>query len=94
MRVVYDATKLSYDDILQHFIEQGGLSFSPAYSRQYRSALLVHSAEQRAKAESLLQRLETAKGRSLYVDIEDATDFYRAEEYHQKWQEKQMGRRY
>ena len=32
-------------------------------------------------------------GRRPFADIEVATDFYRAEEYHQKYQEKAMAKR-
>ena len=94
VRIVFDATIISYDDILQHFVKEGGVSFSPSWGKQYRSALLVHNAEQRRSAEAMLSRLEERhNGRSVYVDVEYSTDFYRAEEYHQKFTEKQMQKR-
>lgn len=94
VRIVYDPSKLSYDDILRHFIlEQGGPPRSRPYSRQYRSAILVHNEEQRTKAEkfidTLCQSMKLSSRQNLFIDIEDATDFYRAEEYHQKFYVKQ-----
>ena len=49
----------------------------------------MHDEEQRSTAELLINELRTKRGlQKFYTDIEDATDFYRAEEYHQKFQEK------
>jgi len=54
---------------------------------QYRSAVFVHTPEQRAWVElSLKSRGVSEK----IVPVEDAGDFYRAEEYHQKYVEKKM----
>ena len=99
VRIVYDKTKLSYEEILKHFIlEQDGAPTYPAYSNQYRSALLVHNYDQRSKAEAFLDSLaasmKLSSGSKLLIDIEDATEFYKAEEYHQKFYVKQgRGRR-
>jgi len=52
---------------------------------QYRSAIFVQNAEQRLMAE------EALKGRGAianFIAVEDASDFYRAEEYHQKYLDK------
>lgn len=94
VRVIYDASKISYGDILRHFIlEQDGPPSSPAYSRQYRSAVLVHNSDQRNKAEQLIDNLcksmQLSSRKNIFIDIEDATDFYKAEEYHQKFYTKQ-----
>lgn len=52
---------------------------------QYRSALFPHTDEQRKLAEAAVQ---THGARGKYVAVEKASDFYRAEEYHQKYIEK------
>lgn len=87
---------ITYDDILDHFVNEAGPSTSPAYSRQYRTAILVHNPTQRILAEKKLESLSKKYGgRRVYIDIEDVTDFYRAEEYHQKYYEKsQRGSKY
>jgi methionine-S-sulfoxide reductase len=93
VRVIYDPTKLKYEDILVHFANEGGISTYPSYSRQYRSALLVHNEEQRRKAQVFLESVQKSYGTSkLFVDVEDATDFYRGEEYHQKFYVKSKGK--
>ena len=97
VRVVYDRSKLTYEDILELFFEQqGGPPTYPGYSRQYRSALLVHSEDQKTRAEEMIKNLSKGKGgKKIFTDIEDAqfTEFYRAEEYHQKYSAKQNSRR-
>lgn len=85
VRVIYDPSLISYEDILRTFFHQHSPS-SPAYSVQYRSAILVHSEEQRAEAQKLIGAL--SKRSKVYTSVEDATPFYRAEEYHQKYMEK------
>ena len=52
---------------------------------QYRSAIFVLSKEQHQAAEQCLNKWG-ALGK--FVAIEKASDFYRAEEYHQKYMEK------
>jgi len=60
---------------------------------QYRSAIFVYNDEQRKQA---TQFLEEKIGGELatYVAIEDNSDFYCGEEYHQKYLEKAVGRMY
>jgi peptide-methionine (S)-S-oxide reductase len=52
---------------------------------QYRSAVFYHGGAQKAAAEKLLARWENAAGHKLYVALEPATTFYRAEDYHHKY---------
>jgi peptide-methionine (S)-S-oxide reductase len=55
---------------------------------QYRSAIFVYTDEQRRIAEQALSMKGGPLGK--YVAIEDASHFYRAEEYHQRYIEKAM----
>ena len=55
---------------------------------QYRSAVFVHTEEQREIALQVLREKGAAVSR--LVDVEDASAFYQAEEYHQKYLEKAM----
>lgn len=91
--MVYDPYILSYEDILDHFIsELGGPPVSAAYSRQYRAAILVHNSDQMISAKAKVAELSKKfSNRKMYIDVEEATSFYRAEEYHQKFYEKQKG---
>ncbi|MCH8926658.1 MAG: peptide-methionine (S)-S-oxide reductase, partial [Proteobacteria bacterium] len=64
------------------------------WGSQYRSAIFTHGPEQEAAARASKERLEAA-GRSpgqVVTRIEPAGPFYQAEDYHQRYLEKQ-GRR-
>jgi peptide-methionine (S)-S-oxide reductase len=63
----------------------------PDVGTQYRSAIFYLSDEQRAQAEASKAR-EDASGRHrgrIVTEIVPATSFYRAEDYHQRYLEKQ-----
>lgn len=90
IRVIFDPSVISYTDLLDIFFEV----HTPADPRwagfQYRSAIFVHTPEQRELAELAVQS-RGALGKM--VAVEAASDFYRAEEYHQKYIEKATGMR-
>lgn len=94
--MVYDPKLLTYKDILIHYFDQlGGPPRYKSYSRQYRSAILTHNNKQKEIATKFLQELQKKlQLTQVYTDVEPATDFYRAEEYHQKYIEKQSSRYY
>ena len=93
IRLVYDPNVLTYEQILKYFFEmQGGPPQYNSYSRQYRSAILTHSDEQKRIAEKLIDSFLKQGYKKVWTDIEEATDFYRAEEYHQKYVVKQKSR--
>lgn len=83
-RVEYDPAVLSFDDLLMMYWE-GHRPTHPGWSRQYRSAIFYHGDAQRRSAEESKARLERELGRTLYVDIEPAREFWSAEGYHQKY---------
>ena len=58
IRVEYNPNTIKYADVLQKFLEQlGGGPTSKGWSRQYRSAVLVHNPFQRETAENFLKVL-------------------------------------
>lgn len=80
--IEYDPTVVSYGDILKLWKEQA----SPyPCKRQYRTALWYVNESQKKVAEDFMSGMSGAK----YVDIEPATQFFMAEEYHQNFLEKQ-----
>ena len=90
VRVEFDPQVISYEEILECYFKQLGRSmFYPSYSRQYRNAILVHNTDQKCAASAMIQRL--SKENEVHVTVQAATDFYRAEEYHQKYFHKQKG---
>ena len=92
-RVVFDPSKTTYRDILISMFGQHS-PFGAPYSRQYRSAILVHNDEQREVAESLIAQFQAGTSRRISTVVEPATDFYAAEEYHQHYIKKSQGRPY
>ena len=95
VEVSYDPSKVSYQSLLDTFWNihdpttrnRQGFDFGS----QYRSAIFYTTPEQRQAAESSKAALEAAKRfpRPIVTQIEPAGPFYRAEEYHQRYLEKQ-----
>ena len=56
-----------------------------AWSQQYASLILYHNDEQEELARKSKEGEEAKQGRSLYTSIVPYSDFYRAEDYHQKY---------
>ena len=63
----------------------------PDVGSQYRSAIFFHDEEQRVLAEASKDTLTTAErfARPIVTEITPATAFFKAEEYHQQYLEKQ-----
>jgi len=91
VEITYDPTQISFETLLGAFFElhdptqlnrQG-----PDIGDQYRSAVFYHSDDQRVASEALIQRLTEAKAfpRPIVTQVVPATEFWRAEEYHQQY---------
>lgn len=94
VEVIYDPSVVSYENLLDVFwkihdpttLNRQG----PDRGTQYRSVIFYHTPEQEATARASkdsLQRSGKYK-RDIVTQIEPATQFYRAEEYHQQYFEK------
>lgn len=92
MWIEFDPAKVSYEDLL---IEWSRMHSPVGYKTkcQYRSAVWYLNDEQRAAAEEVLAGMKAVARDTVYSDVEAATRFYRAEEYHQKFISKQMSGR-
>ena len=98
VEVTFDPDRVSYEKLLRVF---WGCHDPTQLNRQgwdvgtqYRSCIFFHSAEQDEKARASLQQLQ-AEGRvdgDIVTEISPAADFWRAEEYHQRYVEKQRRR--
>lgn len=84
VQIDYDPTRITYAELLAIFW-QSHEPTSPAWSRQYRSAIFYHNEEQKRVALESKRQREEALGVRLYTDIEPAGRFYLAEDYHQKY---------
>lgn len=93
VRVVFDPAKISYADLVRVFFENHdptqGMRQGNDVGTQYRSAVYVTSAEQRAVAESVRAAFQpklTAAGYgTITTEIVDAGPYYLAEDYHQQY---------
>jgi peptide-methionine (S)-S-oxide reductase len=94
VQVIFDPTIVSYEELLDVFWEihdptQKNRQGSD-FGTQYRSAIFYHTPDQEAAARTSLERLKrTGRFHMLIVtEIVPAKEFYRAEEYHQRYFEK------
>lgn len=95
----YDPSKVSYDDLLNVFwsihdpttLNRQG----PDLGAQYRSVIFFHDADQQAAALASKRKLELGHThrQPVVTEITPASTFYRAEEYHQQYLEKQSSSR-
>ena len=93
VRITFDPTTVTYEEILDSYVKQNSSIFAPSWMRQYRSAIMVHNEDQRKAVKAKIESTESYTGQKVYIDIEMASDFYLAEEYHQKWIEKNNNKR-
>jgi peptide-methionine (S)-S-oxide reductase len=93
VRVVYDPSKISYEQLLKTFWESHdptqGMRQGNDVGTQYRSGIYTSSPAQRAAAEAskgMYERELRAKGYGpVTTEILDAPEFYFAEDYHQQY---------
>ena len=99
VRVVYDPTKVSYEELLRVFWENHdptqGMRQGNDVGTQYRSAIYTFDDEQRAAAEASKEafqgRLDDAGFGEITTEIEPASPFFLAEDYHQQYLDKNPG---
>ena len=92
VRVEFDPEQVTFDELLAAFWEchdptqlnrQG-----PDFGTQYRSAIFCHDDEQLAAAQSSLEAAQPRFGRGIVTLVEPVQEFWRAEEYHQNYFQK------
>ena len=94
VEVVYDPEEISYEDLLQVFWNEHDPTQlnrqGPDFGRQYRSAIFTHDDEQKIAALKSKTELDSSSRyrRPVVTVIEDASEFYEAEDYHQQYLEK------
>ena len=94
VQVEYDPARVSYDRLLDVFWDNHDPTTlnrqGPDVGEQYRSAIFFHTPEQEAAARASKARLEQSGRfrRPIVTEITPASEFWRAEEYHQRYLEK------
>jgi peptide-methionine (S)-S-oxide reductase len=89
VRLEFDPARISFREILEVFFvvhdpttlnRQGN-----DVGTQYRSAIFVHSEEQRRIAREVIDEARAALGQDVVTQLEPAAEYFRAEEYHQEY---------
>jgi peptide-methionine (S)-S-oxide reductase len=94
VEVEYDPSRASYEQLLDVFWENHDPTTlnrqGPDVGEQYRSAIFFHTPEQQAAATASKAKLENSGKykRPIVTQIQPASKFFRAEEYHQRYLEK------
>ncbi len=96
VRIIFNPEKVSYNQLLGHFWHihdpttpnrQG-----PDVGTQYRSAIFYFTQDQRDRAMDSMRKLAIRTGKAIVTEITPAGNFWRAEEYHQRYFQKNPGR--
>jgi peptide-methionine (S)-S-oxide reductase len=93
VRVVYDPSRISYDDLLKVFWEghdpTQGMRQGNDIGTQYRSAIYAYDQAQKDAAEKSRWMYQEALKKNghgeIRTEISDAPEFYFAEDYHQQY---------
>jgi len=90
----FDPSQVSYDQLLEVFWSNHNPTTlnrqGPDVGTQYRSVILYHSPEQKSAAAALKEKVEKSGrfNRAIVTQIEPASKFWRAEDYHQRYLQK------
>lgn len=89
IQIDYDPTQVSYEQLLEVYWDSHNPTTEP-WSRQYMSIIFYHNSKQRALAMQSKQSEESSLGRRIYTEIVPFSEFYSAEDYHQKYHLQQV----
>jgi peptide-methionine (S)-S-oxide reductase len=99
-QVVYDPSKISYDELLEVFWKTHDPTTLNRQGNdvgtQYRSVIFYHSTDQKAKAEHYKAALDSsgAFDKPIVTTVEPYKNFYSAEGYHQNYYDYNPGQMY
>ena len=92
VEVTFDPERVSYEQLLDVFWENHDPTTlnrqGPDVGTQYRSAIFFHDAEQESIARASLEKAQARFARPIVTQVEPASEFYVAEDYHQQYLEK------
>ena len=92
VKLTFDSKKISYEKILEYFFEfhdpttlnrQG-----PDIGTQYRSEIFYNNDKQKKISNSVIEKLNKKFNSKIVTKISEIKNYTRAEEYHQKYLEK------
>lgn len=94
VQVVYDTSEVTFEALLDIFWNCHNPTTrnrqGPDIGTQYRSVIFFYTSTQEAMAKSSKEKLQLSEPwrEPIVTEVLPATEFYRAEEYHQKYFEK------
>lgn len=94
VKVTYDPQVISYEQLVTAFFAMHDPTTrdrqGPDVGKQYRSAIFAETPEQEETARAVLSRLQAERNGhpAIVTEIVPASEFYRAEDYHQRYNEK------
>jgi len=90
--IEFDLSKVSYETLIKQFFRMHDPTQlnrqGPDIGDSYRSAIFYFSSEQKTLAEKLKNETQSAFEKPIVTQIVKADEFYRAEDYHQKFTER------
>jgi peptide-methionine (S)-S-oxide reductase len=97
VQLFYDDQKVSYGELLDAFFSMHNPTTlnrqGPDHGSQYRSAIFWHDDHQRLEAEQKIKAINESGTwpDPIVTEVSEASTFWRAEEYHQRYFEKNGG---
>lgn len=93
VHVTYDPQKISFKKLVERFLRIHNPRYDNSHVRggQYRSEIFYYSPEQALVARQVISEQEKMDKTKFYTQVSKAVPFYRAEEYHQKYNQKNNG---
>ena len=92
VEVEYDPSKVSYEELLEVFWKEHDPTQlnrqGPDVGTQYRSVIFFLTPEQETAAHASKEKAQERFKKPIATQIGPASEFYRAEEYHQRYFEK------
>ena len=93
VEVTYDPDRVSYEELLEAFWKAHDPTQlnrqGPDFGSQYRSAIFFHDESQEKSARASLEAAQPRFRKPIVTEITPASMFYEAEDYHQRYLEKQ-----
>jgi peptide-methionine (S)-S-oxide reductase len=97
VEIDFDPERVSYEELLEKFWELHDPTTpnrqGPDVGTQYRSAIFFHTPEQEAAAIRSRDEAQKRFSKPIVTEIAPASEFWKAEDYHQRYFEKQGRRR-
>jgi peptide-methionine (S)-S-oxide reductase len=94
VEVEYDPNEISYDELLEIFWNNHDPTSlnrqGPDVGIQYRSSIFFHDESQKQTAQKSKEKLDSSGkfSKSIVTEIVSSPEFYKAEDYHQKYFQK------